>query len=45
MAVEMTDDNFNFEVRKTFPEYANIVLLFIRIYTPVAEVVRLACIA
>jgi hypothetical protein len=41
----LPDDNFKFVVRKIFPKYANIVLLFIQIYMPEAEVVLLNCAA
>jgi hypothetical protein len=41
----LPDDNFKFVVMKFFPKHANIALLFIRIYMPVAEVVLLDCTA
>jgi hypothetical protein len=37
----LPDDNFKLVVMKILPKYANIALLFIKIYMPVAEVVLL----
>jgi hypothetical protein len=41
----LPDENFKFVVLKIFLGYASIVLLFIRIYMPIAVVVLLDCTA
>jgi hypothetical protein len=41
----LPDDKFQFVVVKKFPKYANIALLFIRIYVPEAKVVLFDCAA